>query len=315
MTSPRALGLALILAATAGCASNQKAEPVLASSTDQVGYATLYPSRLAEARGQLDAYENESKLMTARFSTYATGLDKPDWARVLGVVERADAAGRSGEYVAAAHESESVAGFFKDEKEPISRKVAGAAQYAATQKGCEGVEVYGPASSALEKGVEKQLEERLREHNQAHAYIDENEEALGKKNLEQLRDQADEISYASYVAYVAVVELKVRLRRWVQEEADAIRSTLDRRIKEREAVIADANASDADKKSAQKTLDRVKEARQRLDSEVEQGKTVLQKIEERITAIQKNYDTALKALRDEIEKRQREAPPAAPAKK
>jgi hypothetical protein len=315
MTARTSLRLAVIalLAATAGCAGQQKVEPEIASSTDQYGYAARYPSQLAEARGQLDQYENEVKLMTARFSNYPTEVDKPDWSKVLGMVDRADAAGRSSEYVQAAREGRTVSGFFKDEKEPISKKVAGAAQYAATQKGCEGVEVYGPASGALEKGVEKSLQDRLREHNQAQLYIDENQEALGKKNVEKLRDQADEISYASYVVYIAAVEIKVRLRQWVEEEADAVKKTLDQRIQESQAVLDDANATEAQKKDAQKNLDAAKEARQRLDSEIEQAQTVLQKIDERISAMQKQYQEALDALKAEIEKRQKEEPAAAPA--
>jgi DNA repair exonuclease SbcCD ATPase subunit len=315
LRSRLALALVALSPAVAGCAGQQKVEPAIASSTDQYGYAARYPGQLAEARGQLDAYENEVQIMTARFSNYATELDKPDWSKVTGMVDRADAAGRSSEYVAAVREGRTVAGFFKDEKEPISKKVAGAAQYAATQKGCEGVEVYGPASTALEKGVEKRLEERLREHNQAQSYIDENQEALGKKNLEKLRDQADEISYASYVVYIAAVEIKVRLKQWVEEEADAVKKTLDQRIQESEATLADAAATEAQKKDAQKNLDAAKEARAQLDSEIQQAQAVLQKIEERIAAIQKQYDDALKALREAIEKKQQEEPAAAAAPK
>jgi hypothetical protein len=290
---------------TLACASQQKPEPEIASSTDQFGYAARFPNAMAAARGQLTAYEADTQQVTARFSNYVAELKDPDWSRVLGVVERADQAGRSGAYVERMREVRAVAVFFEEEKEPITKKVGGAAQYAAAQKGCKDTNAYGATKHALEKSVDRQLQERLRAYNEAHLYLEGNEEAIGKKNVEKLQDQADEISLASYIVHIAAVEVKVQLRRFV-EEASAVQSTLDSKIEEAQATLADQNATDADRKTAEASLQAAQQARQKLDAEVKQAQFVLEGIEERITKMREQYEQALNGLKQQIEAKMEE---------
>ena len=300
--TPLSLLLASLLAASGACSQQQKPEPEIASSAGEFGYAARFPSALSSARAQLDAHESKAKRIIPKFANYPGEFDDPDWARVLGVVERADQAGRSGSFVARAREVDSVVGFFDDEKEVINRKVGGAADYAASQKGCKKSGAYGAATSALDKSVKKQVEERLREHNEAHLYIAENAEALGKGNLEKLEVQADEISYASYVTHIAVVEVKVRLREMVAQAED-VKSTLDRKIKEADAVVGDANRSDADKKAAEQSKEAAQKALESLDSEVKQAQFALEGIEERIKSLQEQYQQGFDGLTNAIEQK------------
>jgi hypothetical protein len=302
--------LAALLGLSAACASRQQPEPEIASSTDQFGYAARFPNQMAAARGQLLAHEGESQQITARFSTYVGQLQDPDWPKVLALVERADQAGRSSTYVQRMREVDAVEVFFEEEKEPITRKVGGAAQYAAAQKGCKDTHAYGATKQALQQSIEHQLQERLRAYNEAHLYLEGNEEALGKKNIEKLQTQADEITYASYLVYISAVQVKVRLRGFV-EEANAVKSTLDSKIKEAQATLADANATEADKKTAENSQRAATQAREQLDSEVKQAQHVLEGIEERIKQMQQQYAQALTALKQQIEAKQNEQPAAA----
>lgn len=299
---PITLLLASLFAAGGACSQQQKPEPEIASSAGEFGYAARFPAALSAERARLDAYENRAKRFIPKFANYPGELNEPDWAHVLGVVERADQAGRSGSFVARVREVDSVEGFFDDEKEVIGRKVGGAADYAASQKGCKKSGAYGAATNALDKSVKKQLEERLRAHNEAHLYLEENSEALGKANIEKLETQADEISYASYVTHIAVVEVKVRLREMIAQ-ADDIKSTLDRKIKEADAVLADTNRSDVDKKSAQEGKDSAQKALGDLDSEVKQAQFTLEGIEERIKTLQEQYQQSFDGLTQAIEQK------------
>jgi hypothetical protein len=159
-----------------GCNSKQSGVTV-ESAASEAGYASRYPDELAKTRNDFLLRESGARTLMQNMAKYPDELDKPDYTRVKEVYVAADAAGRGGSYVAQARENRHVERFFEEEKGEISKKVAGAANYAASQKGCK-AEVYGPASHALDKSVEKQLEDRLRAHNEAHAVIEANAEAL-----------------------------------------------------------------------------------------------------------------------------------------
>ncbi len=306
-----ALALLLVPAFGLGCEQREAPEPKVASAAGESGYATRFPAELSAARGELQTDESNLTQLTGKFAAYPAELDKPPWDKVLTVVDKADQAGRSQSYVERAEESETIQQFFDESKDELNRKVGGAAQYAATQKGCTEADVYGATAHALQEGVNKQLEKRLRERNEAWLYIDENQEAFGKKNVPKLEKQSDEIAYASYVANIAVVKVKVRLKGMVAEGKE-VGSTLDRTISENEATVKDASRADADKKAAQKKLDLAKKAKQSLDSEVQQAEQALKDIDPRIKKIQDDYKKALDTLRTDIQKRAREEPKPQP---
>src|SRR6185503_869255 len=116
-----------------GC-NDQKAPPIVASSSGQSGYASRYPDELSASRGKIDEYEGKSRQMMQNFSNYPEDLKNPSWSHVATTYELADDAGKSSAYVERLQEVEGTARFFSDEKDEISRSVAGAASYAAKQK-------------------------------------------------------------------------------------------------------------------------------------------------------------------------------------
>src|SRR5450432_4304107 len=287
--TPVALFIAAVLS---GCSSEPA--PLFASSGKESSYAEHYPASLLALRTDYATGETHAIQIFSGFSNYPGALTAPDGQQVLGVVTRADAAGKSGSYSAQMQEQQSVAHFFSDEKDSLNQKVGGAAQYAAKQKECT-VDVASPAIGALDHGIDKALEERLRGHNEAHRYIEDHQDAPGKPNLEKLQKQADDISLASYLVHVRVKELKLELSRMVDEASD-VKKTLGRSDTEARAVVADPAASKPAKATAQTRATAAEGATSKLDSEVDQAKRAMADMDARSTQLEKDYGAALDAL-------------------
>jgi chromosome segregation ATPase len=296
-----------------GC-EDQKRPTVVTSSTGQSAYAARYPEELGASRAKIDAAEAKNHEVTQKFGNYPDEVKDPtSCSHYATVVDLADQAGTSSAYVDRLQETQGTAAFFKDEKDEISRQVAGAANYAAKQKGCEGADPGGAASHALDKSVEKQLQKRLRERNEAQLYIEDNQEALGKQNLDKLRDQVDDISLASYQAKVEVPQTRERMQDLVNE-ASEVKSTLDRTIKESQEIQADPKRSDADKAAAKKRADSAEAAKNKLDAEVQQAQQAIKDLEQREKKIKDEYNQALDALKKKIDEKCK-AQPEKPAEK
>ena len=305
----RTWAILLVLGMCAVGCSTQQSGVVVESAASEAGYASRFPEEMAKTRNDFLTQESGARTLMQGMSAYPGELDKTDWNRVKEVYGAADAAGRGGSYVAQARENRGVELFFEQEKGEISKKVAGAANYAASQKGCK-AEVYGPASHALDKSVEKQLEERLRAHNEAHAVIDANADALGKPNREKLEKHADEIAYASYLVRVATLESKQELERQLQESKD-VRSTLERVIKDSESVEADAARTEGDKKAAKERKERAQKANDQVDTEVKAAEKLLAEMEDRIKALAEEYEKAFKELETAVDEKSAQSPSAA----
>jgi hypothetical protein len=283
-----------LLAATCSFGCSSRPTPVFASSANETSYAERYPAELLALRTEFATDEAKAREIFGGFQNYPGALTAPDGQQVLAVVTRADAAGKSGAYAEQMHENQDVSRFFTDEKDSLNQKVGGAAQYAAKQKECT-VDVASPAIGALDHGVDKALEERLRGHDEAHRYIEDHQDALGKPNLEKLQKQADDISLASYLVHVRVKELKLELARRVDEASD-VKKTLGRSDTEARAVVADPATSKSAKTTAQTRASAAETASASIDSEVDQAKRAVADMDARSTQLEKDYDAALDAL-------------------
>jgi hypothetical protein len=283
-----------LLAATLSLGCSSRPAPVFASSANETSYAERYPASLLALRTEFATDETKARDIFGAFAKYPDALSNPDGQQVLAVVTRADAAGKSGAYAQQMQENQGVSRFFADEKDSLNQKVGGAAQYAAKQKECT-VDVASPAIGALDRGVDKALEERLRGHDEAHRYIEDHQDALGKPNLEKLQKQADDIALASYLVHVRVKELKLELSRMVDEASD-VKKTLGRSDTEARAVVADASSSKSAKATAQTRATAAEGATANLDSEVEQAKRAVADMDARSAQLEKDYDAALDAL-------------------
>jgi hypothetical protein len=284
--------------AQAGC-STPKPEPEVASSAGQAGYAASYPETLQSIQKDFGAGDDEAKTIDGEMGGYPDELKNPNWGHVKAVVERADEAGRSSAYVERTRETEGAQSFFDAKKEEIGKKVAGSAQYVAKQKGCD-VDVQGTVLKALEDAVAKQLEERMREKNEAHRIIEQNRVTLGK-DAEALEKQADKISRASYLVNIEMVEAKVRLNAMLLE-AEQVQKTLDDAIASERAFQGSAK-TDAEKKASGERLAAMEKSKGLLSSSIQSGKDMAPTMDERIQAAQKRHSDAMTALKGKIEQR------------
>jgi hypothetical protein len=308
----RYLIIALVACAAFGCEKSGR-DSAVPSSASEPGYAERYPAAIDGVNTRLGKQEEKAREDFGKFAAYPDALDKPSWSGVDEVVTRADAAGKSAAYATEAEKARLVGEFFEEEKQGIHRRVGGAVDYAAKQKGCDSAELAGAAAGSVDKAVEKQLEERLRKNNEAHRYIDDHEDELGKANAEKLREQADEISRASYLVNYGVLVTRRDLEYMIGEASEA-RSTLDRTIEEQNARINDPNATPGAKKAAQARLTAAQASRTSIDAEVQEAQASLEKIDERIQALQSEYQKALDELKKKIEVKAEEQPAPTAAK-
>ncbi|WP_437790367.1 hypothetical protein [Sorangium sp. So ce693] len=276
-----------------GC-SAPKPEPEIASSASQSGYAGRYPAELQATATSFGEREDLSKRATEQFASYPDQLKKPDWKQVLDVIEQADAAGRSYDYVERVRAVDGAVAFFNDNKEDLTRKVSGAAQYVVKQKGCD-VDVTGATAHALEEGVERQLEKYVRERSEAHRRIERYRASLGKENAATLEKQADAVSFVSYVVHIDMVEHKLRLRRML-EEIETIKKSIDEAVEAERAFQSSGKRTDEEKKTSEARIEELGRSKAMLDSAATQAKQIDETMEERIAAAQKTYREAMDRL-------------------
>jgi len=292
--------LFVVAVGSVGCAG-QKVEPQVASSAAQVNYAMDYPAALQASANDYVNTEGEVRRITTDFPKYPDQLKDPPWPLVQNVVSRADEAGRSTAYVEARRDFEETHDFFTQEKDEISRKVAGSAQYVLKKKECGQCDAdVGPAvASSLREAVDKQLEKRLRAHNDAHLLIERYRESLGKANATALEKQADDISAASYATSIRAVELKVRATRLL-DEANQIKKTLDQGVADERAFQAEPGRKEGDKKASNERIAKMEDGKVRIEQAVPALQNLVKEIDQRNQAMSKEYNDALEALKKAI---------------
>lgn len=291
--SSRALILSVSLATLAAC-SAPLPEPQIASSATEGGYVTGYPEALQGVSLRFGQRKGDARKSVQSFSSFPGQLKDPDWSRVLEIVSAADRVGRSQAYVDRVREVEGAAAFFTQEREEITKKVGGAAQYAVKKSGCD-VDVYSPAGQALKDSVDKQLEKRLREASDAQLLIVRYRGSLGKENAAALEKQADDISGASYIVHIELVEDKLAIRRLLAD-AEQVKKTADEFIAAERAHQSDKGVTDADKKASEDRIAAMNKSKAGLDSAIAQARSLEPGLEDQIKAAQKEYDDALASL-------------------
>ena len=294
---------AAALTLVVGCANqDNNRPPEAASAASQSRFAEDYPEALdKESKGfddDLGGVEKTSSSMPA----YADELSDPtDYDRAMDVIEAADQAGRSEPYVEAARKRDAIVAFFEDDDGAVNKKIAGAIAYAAEQQGCKNM---GGASGAFKRTIDKELEQQMRDANEAHVLIDRYEDELGKPNAEKLRKQADDIAEASYTAFIELPTRKYQLERMIAEGSDA-RATLDREIGDEKKTIDDPKASADSKKRAETRIADLEEKKRALDEKLEAARERQKQLEQDVKTAQESYQRALDDLLDAIDAKAR----------
>lgn len=289
-----------------GCTNQDNTRPPeAASAASQSRYAEEYPEALEAETQDFDGDLSQVDEKSAAMPAYADEIAEPtDYSKTKEIVEAADQAGRSEAYVEAARERDAITGFFEDDDRAVTKKIAGSIQYAAEQKGCSDM---GGAAGAFQRTIEKELEQKMRDANEAHVLIDRYEEDLGKANAEKLRKQADDIAEASYTAFIELPTRKYQLERMIAEGSEA-QATLEREIESEKRTIDDPDAKDADKKAAEARIAELEQKKTTLDEKLSAVREREAQLEQQVKTAQDNYNKSFDELIAAIEAKTKDAP-------
>jgi hypothetical protein len=285
---------ALAAGSVVGCGSDQKPEPEIASSAAEPRYAMDYAGQLegtVSGFGDSEAHVQESR---GKFADYPSQLEKAPWEEVAKMVEQANETGKSQHYVEGIRKVGGARSFFDEEKEEITKKVGGAAQYTVKQASCD-TDVYGPVASSFEKSVKERLLEHQRRNNGAFTLLERHREELGKENVAKLEEQLDEIAFASYVVHIEMVEQKVALTRML-DEVSTVKSTMDQFIEEEQEFQKQTGRPKESLKASEARLQAMKESQAKVERLQKDGTALQEKIEERLKKAQEDWDKAVADL-------------------
>jgi hypothetical protein len=307
-----------VTALTAGCSSTKA--PVLPSSSGQTAYALHYDTDLTAATRAIGDGATREKTLATGFAAHVDELRKPDWQQVEAIVDDSDEAGKSAGFADAEGEASAVKSFWDSEKGDITARVAGGASQSMKQAGCA-ADVSGPISFSLNDAITKQLQKKLRAKNEAFVILERYKGSLGPQNVAVLEKLADEVSEASYIVHAQLLRQQDTLKRLAAERND-VKKTLDRFIEDENAFQKESGRSEADKKASQDRVTAATKQKAALDDLGQQAETASKDADKTIDAAKKDYEDALKALKNKIDEKKknepasdkdRRPPPAAPA--
>jgi hypothetical protein len=295
----RASVVSVSLLVAFGCSK----QPLATSSADQSGFAEEYPLRLADVRAEFLEDEKDARKEIDAFKSYPDKLKGPDPSAMKKVIETADATGRSSYYADEAVDRETAEYFISDERGAIGRRVAGAVTYEAKQKQkekeCltdEEISALGSASAyGLQRAADRQFDERLKAHSEVLRTVDSERHRLGPQNLDSVERQAAAIAHASYLTHVRL-ELYRRELEGLLDEEPKVKKTLERNVVEDSAILNDPSLPKARKARVEARIARTQAAQAALAQESPLAHPALDDMNERLEALQKDYDAALKAL-------------------
>ncbi|MDB4939542.1 MAG: hypothetical protein JWP87_6514 [Labilithrix sp.] len=297
---------AIALVVLTGCSSGKG--PVLVSSGDQTPYALGYADELTGATKSFGEAQTQEKTLSAGFGARVEELKKPDWDKVLYVVDESDKAGKSADYAEAHGEMDAVRSFWDSEKDNITGKVVGNAQHTVKEAGCS-ADVAGPVSFSLNDAITKQTQKKLRGKNEGFIAIERYKTSLGPQNVAALEKLGDDVAQASYDVHVQMVVQRERLHRLVADK-DAAKKTIDRFVKEESAYQAEAGRTDAEKKASVDRVTAANKSKAEIDAAASQAAQLSKQMDAAIDSATKDYEKALDQLRAKIAEKKKAAPRA-----
>jgi hypothetical protein len=279
---------------------------VLSPSGEQTPYALGYADELNGANKAFADAQTQEKTLSGGLGARVDELKKPDWDRVLFVVDESDKAGKSADYADAHGDADAVKSFWDAEKDTITSKVVGNAQHTVKEAGC-GADVAGPVAFSLNDAVAKQQQKRLRGKNEAFVMIERYKVSLGPQNVAALEKLGDDVAQSSYDVHVLMVVQRERLRRLVADK-DSAKKTIDRFVKEETAFQAEAGRTDPEKKASADRVTAANKSKAEIDNAAGQAEALSKQMDASIDAATKDYEAALSALRTKIAEKKKSAP-------
>jgi hypothetical protein len=282
-----------------GCGGRQL-QPSIESSASVSHYALTYPAAVEASRKQLvedktRATELTNQIRERQLKTAA----EPQL--LVEIVERADRAGRSRSFVTAQREARAFRAFWEEERGAIAARVSAAAQKQISEANCQDVDVGPGTSHALREGFERQLDKRVREHNDAQELIERERAALGPGGVNELQKFADEIAYTSYLVNVALIDDKDLIEQQLSDRRD-VEHTLERQSAE-ERRHAQSSKSKEERKQSEERAAELDKSRGALAAAVANADAETKEIEHTIEQAQTDYELAFDAMRDRLKSR------------
>lgn len=303
---------AALLVSAAACSEKSGKGPKVAESTDQPAYAIRYPENLQKTTTNAAGHETKAREAMKTWPEFPNKVKDPaDWKVIGEVIDAADEDGKSAAYDAEAEQQAQVQAFMDDERDELTKKIGGGAQYAAKQGGCN-VDVYGAVSQGLKDGVEDRFKERMRERGDAYILIERNQEKIGKPNKAIVEDTAADVAEASWRVNIAMERERDRMKAQA-EQAGAVRSTLKDFIEDEKKLQAEAGRTPDEIKASQERVQIAEKSLAAVDGAEQQAKDALAQYEQKQKDMKKEHDDALAALKKAIADKAAAAPP--PAKK
>lgn len=288
-----------------GCAKNQLA-PTIESSAAESNYAITYPVLLEAHREQLARDKSKATELTGQLQGRELKTNA-DPKLLEEIVEASDAAGRSQTFVAAQREARAFRTFWEEERGPIASRVTAAAQKQIADAGCgQDVDVGGATSYALKEGFERQLEKRVREHNEAQYVIERNRSAFPGPALTEVQKLADDIAYASYLVNVALIDDKDQIEHMLAEQR-SVAGTLDESLERERKYLAEQAKTKEEKKVSEERIAELEKSKAGLDSAIRNAEGETKELEQTIRQAQGDYDAAYDGLLERIKARPKPA--------
>lgn len=295
----------------ASCTSAGRA-PSTTPSAGHTTYAIHYNEEIAAATKAVGDAQTREKTLSTGFAAYIDQLKKPNWQKVESVIDDSDEAGKSTDYADVADEAVAVRSFWDAEKNEITGRAVGGAQGRLKEANCT-ADVGGSIAWALNDGISKQLQKRLRARNEAFVVIERYRPSLGSQNAAILEKLADDVAEASYDVHVQMLLLRRRLDQIVADKGD-VKKSLDRYVQEEADFQAEPGRTDIEKKASADRVTAANKSKSELDSAASQAEAVSKDIDKTVDAATKDYEEALRNLRAKVAEKKKAEPTKEPAR-
>jgi hypothetical protein len=275
------------------------------SSAKQTSYVLSYADHVTNRTSLLADDKTDAQRITTELPKRSESV-KPDADPeiLLEIVKLSDEAGKGQAFKDARDHDLAVRGFFDDERGPLTSRITNATQKQLAEGGVQNADVGNTVSFALRDGVDKQLEKRLREVNDAHLLIERHKGSLGASNVAAVQKLADDVAVASYLSHIALLEDKNELSRLIHERS-SVESTINDAIEAEKSFQSEKARNDAERRASEQRVSELTKSRDAIPQAVTNAETASQNLDKAVEQARKDYEDALKNLESQIEARKK----------